>query len=217
MIKSKGLFISFEGGEASGKTTQIKILKNWLINEKIPHILTREPGGTKFSEYLRKLILSSKINIDTNMEVLLLMAARLDHIDKIIKPALNKNKIVICDRFVDSTAIYQGHYNNFGIKKVFDLHKLFLNNLLPNITFFFNSNSELVKKRLIKRKYKNKYDLIDKKFNNSINTAYLKLAKKNKRFKIIDASLSIKDIHNIIRTILLKKITNYGFKKSKYK
>ena len=134
--KKTKLFITFEGGEATGKTTQIKKLNKLLLKKNIPHIITREPGGTKTAENLRKIILSKKNNIDVSLEVLLLMASRKDHINKVIIPALNKGKIVICDRYVDSTAIYQGYYKKFGIKKVYDLHKTFLDNLMPDITFF---------------------------------------------------------------------------------
>ena len=216
MIKTKGFFITFEGGEASGKTTQIKKLKNWLQKNKIPSLITREPGGTKIAEYLRKIILSKKENVSINMEVLLLMTSRLDHLNKIIIPALNNNKIVICDRYVDSTAIYQGYYNKFGVQKIYQLHKLLLNNFLPDLTFVFNNNPNIAKKRLLKRKNKNKYDKVDYKFNNKINSAFIKLAKKNSRFIIIDATLSINEIHDIIISYLINKKSLNEFKKSKY-
>ena len=216
MIKTKGFFITFEGGEASGKTTQIKKLKNWLQKNKIPSLITREPGGTKIAEYLRKIILSKKENVSINMEVLLLMTSRLDHLNKIIIPALNNNKIVICDRYVDSTAIYQGYYNKFGVQKIYQLHKLLLNNFLPDLTFVFNNNPNIAKKPLLKRKNKNKYDKVDYKFNNKINSAFIKLAKKNSRFIIIDATLSINEIHDIIISYLINKKSLNEFKKSKY-
>ena len=90
--KYKGLFISFEGGEASGKTTQIKKIKKWLKDKKLPYIITREPGGTKLAETLRKIILSSKDKISTDLEVLLLISSRIDHINRVINPSLIKNK-----------------------------------------------------------------------------------------------------------------------------
>ena len=183
----------------------------------MPYILTREPGGTQLAEDLRKIILSSKKKIDTNMEILLLMSSRLDHLNKIIKPGLKKNKIVICDRFVDSTAIYQGYFNKFGINNIYKLHKILLGNFLPDITFFFNSKPEIIKMRLMKRKNKNKYDILDHKFNKKINDGYLKLAKKKKRFIIINASLSKTKIHDIITQNILKKISSNGIRKSKNK
>ena len=90
--KYKGLFISFEGGEASGKTTQIKKIKKWLKDKKLPYIITREPGGTKLAETLRKIILSSKDKISTDLEVLLLISSRIDHINRVINPSLIKIK-----------------------------------------------------------------------------------------------------------------------------
>ena len=125
-MNKKGIFISFEGPEASGKSSQIKKLQPFLKKLKIPYILTREPGGTIVSEKLRKLILSSKYNISNKEELLLLMASRLNHIKTIIEPALNKGKLIISDRFCDSTFVYQCYLNKFGINKGIILHKKLL-------------------------------------------------------------------------------------------
>ena len=198
MKLKKGLLISLEGGEATGKTTQIYKLKKWLKLNKIPYILTREPGGTKIGESLRKIILSSKLDINTSLEVLLLMASRIDHLNKVILPSLKKGKIVICDRYVDSTAIYQGYFKKFGVKEIYKLHKKYLNNVLPILTFYFYLDFKTTNSRLKKRQNKNKYDLIDKKFHNKINQGYRKIAKNNKRFKIINASNTKDDINYII-------------------
>ena len=116
MKTKKGLFISFEGPEASGKSSQILLLKKYFQKNKIPFIITREPGGTLFSEKLRNIILNNKSNISNFEEILLLMAARYNHINNIILPNIKKGKIVISDRFADSTFVYQGFVNGFGIK-----------------------------------------------------------------------------------------------------
>tara|TARA_Y100000590_G_C15468656_1_gene919291 strand:+ start:64 stop:714 length:651 start_codon:yes stop_codon:yes gene_type:complete len=208
----QGLFISFEGGEASGKTTQIRKIKKWFIHNRLNYVLTREPGGTKFAESLRKIILSPKNNITIEQEILLLMTSRIDHLNNVIKPALDQKKIVVTDRFVDSTAVYQGYYNKFGIKNIYELHKLFLNNTFPDLTFFFHTPPEIIKKRLKKRMYKNKYDIIHNKFNNQINKGFLKIAKNNKRFIIIDGSLPIKTIYDIIINSIRRKLLKYGVK-----
>ena len=113
MKKNKHLFISFEGPEASGKSSQINLLKKYLINRKIPYLITREPGGTIIAEKLRNIILNKKYNISFIQEILLLMASRSHHIDNVILPALKKDKVVICDRFADSTFVYQGFVNGF--------------------------------------------------------------------------------------------------------
>ena len=203
MSKKKGFFITFEGPEASGKSSQIKLLEKYLKKNKISFITTREPGGTKLAESLRELILQDKSGININEEILMLMAARSHHINKVIKPALNNGKLVISDRFADSTFVYQGYVNRFGIVKAKMLHKNILNNFLPNKTFLFNLSASQVLLRLKKRKNKNKYDKLDKKFHNEVNKGY-KLISNNKRFIKLDASRPIKNIHlNIISHINL--------------
>ena len=202
MKTEKGIFITFEGPEASGKSSQILLLKKYFSINKIPFIITREPGGTKLSEKLRKLILSNISNISNIEEILLLMAARSNHIQNVIIPNLNKGKIVISDRFADSTFVYQGFVNGFGISRLKKLHSEILNNFYPDYTFIFNIKSKEIMKRLLKRKNKNKYDKNNMNFHNNIIEGYKKISKNNKRFIQIDASLSKKIIQNII----LKKI-----------
>ena len=143
------------------------------------------------------------------------MVSRIDHINRIILPALKTKKVIISDRYVDSTAIYQGYYNKFGIKNVYDLHKQYLNNILPHLTFYFDVDTATTSARLRKRKIKNKYDIIEKKFNNKIRKGYLKIAKNNKRFIIINASLNKEEIHKIIINKLLKEFSKNGFRVSK--
>ena len=201
MNKRSGIFVSFEGPEASGKSSQITLLKNYLLNKKIPFVISREPGGTNFAEKLRKLILDKKSNINNLEEILLLMAARSNHINNVILPNLNKGKIVISDRYADSTFVYQGFVNNFGIVKAKKLHKDLLNNFYPDFTFIFKINTKEILKRLKKRKIKNKYDKIDINFHKKVMTGYKKISK-SKRYINIDASLSKNIIHkNIIKII----------------
>ena len=200
---NKNLFISFEGPEASGKSSQIKLLAKYLKKNKIPYIVTREPGGTKIGEKLRKIILDKKENISPSEEILLLMSARLNHINNIILPALKRGKMVICDRFADSTFVYQGYVNNFGLKKTLDLHKKLLNNFLPIKTFLFILNSNEINRRLKLRKNKNKYDKINKDFHNKVIRGYKKISKNDKRFQTIDATKSITSISDkIIKEII---------------
>ena len=203
LIKNnKNLFISFEGPEASGKSSQIKLLSNYLKKNKILHLTTREPGGTIISEKLRKIILDKKNSISTHEEVLLLMSARLNHLNKIIYPALNEGKIVISDRYADSTFVYQGYVNKFGINKAIKLHKLLLDNFLPTKTFLFTLSSKEIIKRLKNRKISNKYDKINLKFHEKVNAGYKKLSKNDKRFHYIDGSKSINFIHEEIINVL---------------
>ena len=197
MNKQKGLFLTFEGPEASGKSSQILLLEKYLNKNKISFITTREPGGTKLAESLRNLILKIKSDININEEMLMLMAARSHHINKIIQPALNKGKLVISDRFADSTFVYQGYVNKFGIQNAKNLHKNILNNFLPDKTFLFKLSSKLIISRIKKRKSKNKYDKLDNNFHDQVNKGY-KIIYNKKRFIIIDASKPINQIHKKI-------------------
>ena len=197
MNKRKGLFLTFEGPEASGKSSQILLLKKYLKKNNISFINTREPGGTKIAESLRKLILKVKSDINIEEEILMLMAARSHHINNVILPALEKGKLVISDRFADSTFVYQGYVNKFGIKNAKNLHKNILNNFLPNKTFLFKLSTKLIISRIKKRKSKNKYDKLDKNFHDQVNKGY-KIIYNKKRFIIIDASKPINQIHKKI-------------------
>ena len=197
-FNNRGLFISFEGPEASGKSTQIKLLQKFFKNKNIPFIVTREPGGTPISEKLRKIILDKKRLISTTEEILLLMSSRLNHINRVIKPALKNGKIVITDRFADSTFVYQGFVNNYGLKKTMNLHKELLNNFLPSKTFLFLLPVSEINKRLKKRKITNKYDKIDTAFHSKVISGYKKLSKNNKRFVTINAKLNVDKIQETI-------------------
>ena len=198
----KNLFISFEGPEASGKSSQIKLLSSFLKKNKIPHLITREPGGTIVGEKLRKIILDKKEAITPTEEILLLMSSRLNHINNIIKPALNDGKIVISDRFADSTFVYQGFVNKYGLNKTKKLHKNILKNFLPSKTFLFLLPSKIINERLKQRKISNKYDKIDLDFHNQVIKGYKIISKNNNRFYLLNATDSIKSIHHEIIKIL---------------
>ena len=203
MKSNKGLFISFEGPEASGKSSQILLLSKYLKKNNIPFILSREPGGTDFAEKLRKLILDNKSRINNLEELLLLMAARSNHINEVIIPNLKKGKIVISDRYADSSFVYQGYVNKFGIKKAQKLHKDLLNNFFPDYTFIFQINPKEIIKRLKQRKVKNKYDKSNLLFHKTVIRGYKKIANP-KRYIMVDASLSKDIIHkNIIKKLNL--------------
>tara|TARA_B110000263_G_C15267290_1_gene491739 strand:+ start:706 stop:1326 length:621 start_codon:yes stop_codon:yes gene_type:complete len=201
----KNLFISFEGPEASGKSSQIKLLSSFFKKNKIPHLITREPGGTIIGEKLRKIILDKKESITPTEEILLLMSSRLNHINNIIKPALNDGKIVISDRFADSTFVYQGFVNKYGLNKTKELHKNILKNFLPSKTFLFLLPSNIINERLKQRKISNKYDKIDIDFHNRVIKGYKIISKNNNRFYLLNATDSIKNIHREI----IKKLKDF--------
>ena len=202
-------FITFEGGEGSGKSTQIKILKNKL-SKRHKVIITREPGGTKEAELIRNLLVKGKSNKwSGTTEVLLNFTARKDHVDKIILPSLKKNMWVLCDRFFDSTLAYQGYGRNVSEDLIKNLNKSLINNLKPKITFLFDIDPKVGLKRSKKRNNNElRYENMPLSYHKKIRNAYLDIAKKNKkRIKIIDASLDEDSISEIIWSFVQKELT----------
>ena len=151
----KGLFISFEGGEGVGKSTQIELLKTSLKKKNINVLSTREPGGTKEGELIRKFLVSGEINSwDSYSESLLFNALRREHINKIINPSLFKGDIVLCDRFIDSTIVYQGVGGTINQTLLLNLHKNFCYDLYPDITFFLSLDPKVGLDRTLSRNNK---------------------------------------------------------------
>ena len=206
-MNKKNIFISFEGPEASGKSSQLKELRKFLNKRKISFIITREPGGTKISEKLRKIILSKEYNISNHEELMLLMASRFNHINTVIKPALKKGKLVISDRFCDSTFVYQCYVNGFGINNGKILHKQLLDNFLPNKTFLFLLSSNEILKRLKLRKKSNKYDNKSLNFHNKIIKGYKIISKNNSRFVTINAEKKFDEIQIELQNKIIKIIS----------
>ena len=208
MYKKKSLFVTFEGIEGSGKSYQSRKLYKNLKKKNISVILTREPGGTKSAEKIRRVILDdyfhhdSKEKFNKNTDTLLYLAARNEHIENKIKPAIAKKKIIICDRFVDSTLAYQVYGKGVNKKLVNSVHKYILGNIKPDLTFILKVKISKALQRLKNRKRKNRYDKFSKNFYIKVQNAFLKLARKNKkRYFVLDNS---KD-SNVIEKIILKK------------
>lgn len=134
-----GKFITFEGGEGVGKTTQISLVKNELIKQGFDVVTTREPGGTVLGEKIREILLTGSVDKMSPMaEALLFTAAREYHVNKVIKPALKENKIVLCDRFVDTTFAYQGVAHGLGVDKMKQLYNLAVGDFYPDLTIIFD-------------------------------------------------------------------------------
>ena len=210
MYKKKSLFVTFEGIEGSGKSYQIlKLYKN-LKKMNIPAILTREPGGTKSAEKIREIILKDYFHNDLKekfneyTDTLLYLAARNEHIIKKIKPAIYKKKIILCDRFVDSTTAYQVYGKGVDKNLVDYVHKHILGDIKPELTFVLKVKISKALQRLNRRRVKNRYDKFSKSFYIKAQNSFIKIAKKNKkRYFIIDNS---KDSTNIEKIILNKFI-----------
>ena len=194
MHKKKSYFIVFEGIEGCGKTYQSRKLYNTLKRNKIDVLLTREPGGTKSAELIRNLILKDYFTKDTKQkfdkytDTLLYLAARNEHIQTKIKPALDKKYVVICDRFIDSTIAYQVYGKKVKHNFINNIHKIILNGVKPDLTFILKVTSAAAKKRLKKRKSKNRYDNFSQSFYTRAQRSFLKIANNKKNYFILNSS-----------------------------
>jgi len=205
MYKKKSLFITFEGIEGSGKSYQCKKLFNNIKSMGLSVIKTREPGGTKGAEKIREIILKdyfypdSKEKFNKYTDTLLYLAARSEHIENKIKPSISKKKIVICDRFIDSTLAYQVYGKGVDKNLVDTIHKSILKGIKPDLTFLLKVNISKAMKRLKQRKKKNRYDKFSKSFYNKVQKAFIKIAKKNrKKYFVLDNSKDTKDVEEKI-------------------
>jgi dTMP kinase len=207
MAIKKSFFICFEGVEGSGKSTQAKLLYKFIkkkITKKV--ILTREPGGTLFSEKIRNLMLDKKTNISPLTEFFLLMAARNEHITSKINFYLKKNFIIICDRFFYSTLAYQHYLEGMDKKFIFSIQKKIFNKVHPDITFLIDLNKKESKVRINKREKKtNRFDKLSSYHFNKIRNGFIKISKMYKnKIVLINGSKSLNEIRNEINTKTLK-------------
>ena len=199
------LFITFEGGDGSGKSTQVNFLKDYLDNLNFETIKTREPGGTPSAEILRDLLTTGEVEKWTPMsEALLMWASRYEHLIQVIEPALNSGKNVICDRFYDSTYAYQGVAHNLGIDKMEKLKKLIIGDIEPDVTFVLDIDPKVGLKRSLDRSNKeNRFESYNIDFHNNIRNAFLEIAKKNNdRCIVVDASLNEQEINSLIVNVI---------------
>jgi len=213
MFKKKPFFVVFEGIEGSGKSYQSNRLYKKLKQKKFPVILTREPGGTKTAEKIRSVILDdyfhkdSDKQFDKNTDTLLYLAARNEHLINRIFPAIKKNKIVICDRFIDSTFAYQIYGKSVSKDLVDGIHKHILGNIKPNLTILLTVKISKALSRLKKRKKKNRYDKFSKNFYIKAQNAFVKISKKNKKkYLVLDSSNDDKKIEQKIFEVILNRI-----------
>ena len=205
------LFITFEGGDGSGKSTQVNLLKDYLDNLNFETIKMREPGGTPSAEILRDLLTTGEVEKWTPMsEALLMWASRYEHLIQVIEPALNSGKNVICDRFYDSTYAYQGVAHNLGIDKMEKLKKIIIGDIEPDVTFVLDIDPKVGLKRSLDRpNQENRFESYNIDFHNKIRSAFLEIAKKNKnRCVVVDASLNEQEINNLIITVIDNLITD---------
>ena len=211
MYKKKSFFITFEGIEGSGKSYQSKKLFKKIKSMKLPVLYTREPGGTFAAEKIRQLILDDyyypgfKEKFDKYTDTLLYMASRNEHIKKKIYPSILKKKIIICDRFTDSTLAYQVYGKGVSRNLVNNIHRYILGQVKPDLTFILKTKVSKAMLRLKKRKKKNRYDRFTKNFYNKVQKAFLKIAKSNKRkYMVVDNSFDTPRTEEIIYKKFIK-------------
>ncbi len=196
--------IVFEGIEGSGKTLHSKFLANYFKKRKLKFIRLREPGGNINSEKIRKLILSNKSKFHKITDLLLYLAARNENLENLIKKNYKK-RIIIIDRFIDSTLAYQHYGMGINYNLINYLNKYLTNKIKIDLTFVNLVNSKNLKIRLSKRKNLNRYDKFNIKFYTNVQNGYLKIYKKNKsRYKIINSNKTISEN----RKIIIQKVTN---------
>lgn len=200
-----GLFITFEGGEGSGKTTISEMIKQYLENKGYEVTLTREPGGVEIAEKIRDIIHDvNNTAMDSKTEALLYAASRRQHLVEKVIPTLNKNGIVICDRFIDSSLVYQGIGRGLGIEEVYNMNMFATEHVLPNRTIFFDVKPEIGLERVYSNKDRevNRLDLESLEFHQKVYNGYLEICEKYpNRIVKIDASL---DIDSVFKQVLEK-------------
>ena len=196
----KGTFITFEGSEGSGKSTQIELVCKYLRRRKKPILFVREPGGVKISEKIRNILLDVKnIRMSSECETLLYMAARAQLVEEVVAPALKAGKVVLCDRFLDSTVAYQGYGNGVDIRAIKNIGKFATQAIQPDITFFFDINAKKGLSR-IKGRTKDRIECRAIRYHNRVRKGYTEIARKEpRRVKLIDANRTKEEIFGIVQ------------------
>ena len=208
---SNGMFITFEGADGCGKTTQQMLAADYLESKGYEVLITREPGAKGLGEDIRKILLDYKGPVSERCESLLFLADRAQHVDNMILPAIENGQIVLCDRYTDSTVAYQGYGRQQTLERIKKLNDFATNLLKPDLTFVFDIDVETSMQRVGKEK--DRMESEGKEFHNRVRNGYLKLAEEEpNRVKVLDAAKSIDEIHeevvNILEAAFLSKEHN---------
>lgn len=205
---SNGMFITFEGADGCGKTTQQMLAADYLESKGYEVLITREPGAKGLGEDIRKILLDYKGPVSERCESLLFLADRAQHVDNMILPAIEKGQIVLCDRYTDSTVAYQGYGRQQNLVRINKLNDFATNFLKPDLTFVFDIDVETSMQRVGKEK--DRLESEGKEFHNRVRNGYLEIAKQEpERIKVIDASMSIEEIHEEVKKVI-DFYLNYG-------
>lgn len=207
---NRGKFIVFEGGEGSGKSTILEMIYDYLIENNINCIKTREPGGIQISEDIRKIILDTKnTSMDGKTEALLYTAARRQHLVERVVPKLNDGVIVLCDRFIYSSLAYQGYARGIGMSDIYQINKFAVGEYMPDLNILFDVSPQIGLSRINKNKGRevNRLDLEKMDFHNKVREGYHKLYEDNKdKFIKIDAEKSIEEVFSEVKEIIINFI-----------
>ncbi len=206
------MFITFEGVDGSGKTTQVELLYEYLVNKGYKAIKTREPGGTAFGEALRKSLLQPDMHVFPLSELFVIMAMRAQHVEEVINPALQDGRIVICDRFIDATYAYQGYGRDMDQGIVLSLNTLATKGIMPNLTILLDCNVEEGIKRKTRQDFSmDRFEKEESSFHSRVRDGYVKLSEEEPgRFFVINGNTGIYEVQEKIRNKVEKLLKSYG-------
>ncbi|MFE4714581.1 MULTISPECIES: dTMP kinase [Paenibacillus] len=205
-MERQGFFITLEGGEGSGKTTIIGRLAAYLQNRSIPYLITREPGGIEIAEKIRSIILDpAHTAMDSRTEALLYAAARSQHLAEVVEPALEEGLTVLCDRFVDSSLVYQGYARGLGMEAVWEINRFAIGNRMPDLTFYLDIEPEVGLSRIAANQDRevNRLDLESLAFHEKVREGYKLVVNNNPdRIVVLDAGRPLHMVEqDIVRTL----------------
>ena len=201
----KGLFITFEGADGCGKTTQLNNVKNFLEEQGFDVVITREPGALDIGQKIRNILLHHDGIVADRCEMFLFLADRAQHVETFIKPAIEQGKIVLCDRHTDSTIAYQGYGRGQDIKLLNDLNKIAVNGIFPDLTLLFDVSTEVAQQRVGSEKDRMESNGVE--FHRKVRNGYLELQRQNSdRMKLVDANNSIERVFEDTKEIVTNLI-----------
>ena len=211
------MFITLEGIEGSGKTTQLHHMVAFLENQGHDCVVTREPGGTRIGKRIREILLDGSIrDMDPRVELLLYVADRIQHLKEIIKPCLECGRTVVCDRYVDSTVVYQGYARRLDMEMILGIHRLMGETLKPDMTILFDLPAEIGLKRAWDRIDRDKgsgrqtrFEEEDIAFHERVRRGFLELSRGDpQRFRIVDASMDENSVRQAVAGVLSRRLSN---------
>lgn len=202
------MLITFEGADGSGKSTQIKFAELYLKESGYEVVTTRDPGGTDLGLHFREILLNYTDKITDLAEMFIFLADRAQHVELKIKPLLEQGKIILCDRYIDSTVAYQGYGRGISVEEIELLNKIATKNTLPDLTLLFNVSTEVGMERVAKNGSKDRLESEIEDFHKKVSAGYLKLAKKHpERFTIINANKSVEEVKSQVKQALDKLLS----------